>query len=518
MGKRLLELYYKKFKKEWKIAFLSTIIIGLIAHIYKFTNYLPNHDRVYGFYGSENVIGSGRWLLSIACGLTSYFDLPWVNGIVSLFIIAITVVILIATFEIKNPILILLVSGITVTFPGITETFFFEFTADGYMFAMLFAAISVNLSMIGKNRWNHYVVPMVMVCCTCGIYQAYVSYALIFAICYFMLSILDGNFTRAEYIRWIIRQAAIYVIGLCMFFVLWKGLLFLQNTQINAYQGIDSMTLSVSNIIHGIKNSLTTSIRIFIEWNIIKHRVTLYAILNIVFLLLFIYGIICAIIKTKLINRMEELVLFGLCLVSIPFFVCIWSFISDEVGYRPMMLQSISLLFIYMAILYERYCTFKLKDMLAILLGIIIFNNIIIANICYFYMNRCYDNSVAVATELVSRIHLMDVDVSKIRVIGERTSEVNLIIAEEHAEKIPMMAQLLETDLFLDEIHLVRFMNELFFENYSIVSNGWENESGRNEFIQQMGIWPAKDSVQVLDNTIVIKMKEMDKKSKNERD
>ena len=76
MGTELLTFYREKIKNTWKIAFYSAFFIGLLVHIYKFTNLLPNHDSLYNFYSSQNMVASGRWFLSIACSLGSYFDLP----------------------------------------------------------------------------------------------------------------------------------------------------------------------------------------------------------------------------------------------------------------------------------------------------------------------------------------------------------------------------------------------------------------------------------------------------------
>ena len=105
MGEQFLELYRNKISKKYKQAFYSTIIIGLLIHLYKFTNTLMNHDSVYNFYADQNVVGSGRWALSLACGFSSYFDLPWIIGLVSLVFVGLTTVVIVALFGIENPVL-----------------------------------------------------------------------------------------------------------------------------------------------------------------------------------------------------------------------------------------------------------------------------------------------------------------------------------------------------------------------------------------------------------------------------
>lgn len=81
MGTDLLVFYKDKVKKEWKIAFWAAFAACLLIHIYKFTNPILNHDSVFNVYTDQNMTGSGRWLLQYACGISSYFDLHWVNGL-----------------------------------------------------------------------------------------------------------------------------------------------------------------------------------------------------------------------------------------------------------------------------------------------------------------------------------------------------------------------------------------------------------------------------------------------------
>ena len=152
MGKNIVAYYKGKIKKEWKIAFFSTLAIGILIHIYKFTNTLPNRDAVYNYYADQNIVGSGRWFLTVASGLSSWFDLPWINGLLSIIFIGIAAAVIVDVFDLQNPVLIGLIAALLVSFPGITETFFFEYTADGYMVAMLLAALAVRVSKIRSDR------------------------------------------------------------------------------------------------------------------------------------------------------------------------------------------------------------------------------------------------------------------------------------------------------------------------------------------------------------------------------
>ena len=89
-------------KEEWMVGFITTWIVGLLAHAYRFFNFLPIWDSIYNFTGVGSTYTLGRWFLGYAGLITSMFDLPWVNGAFSLFYISIVVILLTEMFEIKN--------------------------------------------------------------------------------------------------------------------------------------------------------------------------------------------------------------------------------------------------------------------------------------------------------------------------------------------------------------------------------------------------------------------------------
>ena len=175
MGIDLVEYICKKITKQQKLAFTSSFFATLFIHLYFLTNTLPNHDSVLNYYSTQNVLASGRWALSTACGFTSYFDLPWINGIMSSIFIGLTVTVIVTLFRIKNPILIILTGCLFAASPATTDTFFFIYTADGYMIAMFLAATAVYWSRMGEKRKIYWILSAVCICVCCGIYQAYVS-------------------------------------------------------------------------------------------------------------------------------------------------------------------------------------------------------------------------------------------------------------------------------------------------------------------------------------------------------
>ena len=515
MGEGMLQFYQTKLRKEYKIAFISTFFIAMLIHLYKFTNTLPNHDSVYNYYSDQNVLGSGRWALSWACGISSYWDLPWINGLLSCVFIALTVVVIVALFKLKNPVLIGLIGALLAASPATTETFFFLFTADGYMIAMFLAALAVYFSSIEETRKSRLLLSGICICISCGIYQAYVSFALLLAVCYFIDVLLKNNYSKEDCFKWILRQAIIYSASLAAYYIIWKLCMHFSGTIANNYQGISEVgKISTGLLVSGLLNSIKTTILYFLQWDVLIHGFTLYSILSILFLLFMAVGLLISCFKSSVWKRKWAIALLVLCLIAIIPFACIWHFTSDSVGYRAMMLQSLTLLFVLTAVLYERWTKPAVKNAVCLFLILIVFNNSLMANISYFYMNLCYERTYAEGVEMMAEIHDLqdEYEINNIAVIGDRLAEVqwpifNLETGEiAPAGKIHMLSALLETSLFTNAEHTIPFLTATFGMELESVTNARLIELSESAEVQSMGCWPSSDSIAVIDDILVIKL------------
>ena len=81
---RVFRNLWSKIRREWKTAFLACFLLGLLVHMPVLISDIPNHDGLDSMHFDQNMITSGRWFLMIACGISSYYTLPWVIGILGL--------------------------------------------------------------------------------------------------------------------------------------------------------------------------------------------------------------------------------------------------------------------------------------------------------------------------------------------------------------------------------------------------------------------------------------------------
>jgi len=515
MGEELLLFYKEKVKGEYKVAFISTFVISILIHVYKFVNTLPNHDSIYNYYSDQNLLGSGRWALAQACLLSSYHDLPWINGFLSCIFLALTVVVIVAIFKLKNPILIGLIGGLLAASPAVTETFFYLFTADGYMIAMFLAALSVYFSRMEERRISRYILSGVCICVTCGIYQAYVSFALILAVCYFMDALLQNNYSKQECLKWVLRQVITYVLSLAAYFVIWKLIMYFSGAVANNYQGISDVgKISAGILVTGLINATKTTVLYFLQWNVFSLGFSVYSVLNILLLGALALGLLLACIKSGIFKRKWAVVLLILCLVAIIPFACMWYFTSGSLEYRPRMLQSLALLFVFVALLYERWAKPFFKNVVCVLLIAIVFNNALMANISYFYMHQCYEKTYADGVEMMMEIHNFQdaYEFDKIAIVGDRIYDLkyeNYDLLNEKMKpsgKLHILSSLLEKNLLFDSDHTMLFLQGVFGLDLDALEREQRNELLDTKEVQAMGCWPAGDSVTVIDNVLVIKL------------
>lgn len=543
MGESLMIWYDQKVKKEWKLAFVSAFVIGLLVHMMRFTNVLPNHDSLFNFYSNQNMLGSGRWFLAIACSLSGFYDLPWVIGLLSLLYLAITAVIVVEMFRIRNPILILLTGGMLVSFPAVTDTVYFQFTADGFMMAMMLAAAGAAMTRMelesAPRKMVRYGAACVLLCLSCGIYQAYISFALVLAICCFMLELLEGRRTLAACMKWIGKQALLYGGALALYYLIWKICMKVQGYVPTHYLGIDQVgTMNVQMIRAGLYDSLFSFLSFLFPGFFASGSMDLYTVLNIVFVVLAVCGVgVCA-FRRGLMKRRGQLGLLLLCIAALPVCAYIWYFTTRMLTYSPRMLQSLCILYIFVAVVYERWLRPKVCDWMALVLALTILNNGLISNVFYNYLNLSYERSYASAVAMNAQIQALDDGtVLSIAILGQTNGVTDQDWIDPEKASLGCLNGA-GGSLMTDQLHSALFLStytdfslSYYSENDlqypwitegadSLVGKGFEfrfpladaelcEQLEESDEVAGMPIWPASGSVRRIGDTIVIKLADL---------
>ena len=498
-----------RITKRDKIAFLSAFIFFFLVHVFKITNYLPNHDALTSFYSNQNIVESGRWFLSIACLPSTYFDLPWLVGVLSAIYLALTAVIVVRIFDLSSKVSIVIASALLVSFPAVTETMLFEFTADGYFLAMLLAALAIRLVTTTNQKWYMYIAAGVLLCLSCGIYQAYFCFAVVLALVYLMLEILKQSKTTKQHLIWCGKQIIMYGVTLGAYYIIWKSLMNVQNISAIDYQGItEAGNFGISSLISAAIGMVTSVMNFAFGRNFYKGNLTFYAVLGALFFLALLCVLFLSIKKKKLMKSKGSFVLFAAALLAVPVATYFWLFVSSGTAYGTRMLQSLALLYILPLALSEKYLDTKWRNISALTLCLLIAAFSCQANIAYLYLNQCYESTYHTSTEVLQRVHLAsETGEEKIAIVGNYVYDTEMN-NNPLSKEMGSLSGTIKSTLAYDHTHIKHFTKNTFFNEFDFVSYEELEEIKQYKEIEDMPCWPAKDSVKNINGYIVVKLAE----------
>ena len=150
---QMIEKIRKNILPQWKVCFISALVVGVVAHLYKITNWLPNWDSVVFRYDAQNMLNLGRWFLSIVCAPGSFYDLPWITGLLAIIFHALGAVCILKIFNVKKFITSALVGALIVSFPTVTSVMLYNYVADGYSIAFFLSVVAAMLLTKDKPRY-----------------------------------------------------------------------------------------------------------------------------------------------------------------------------------------------------------------------------------------------------------------------------------------------------------------------------------------------------------------------------
>lgn len=174
--KLYIEQFYDKVSKRSKVTFATTAIISSIVHGFMLSNHLFCSDSIWSFWADNDMVCSGRWFLTYAAGISSWFDLHWLNGVLSILYISATVTLIVKLLDIKNIFLGCLAGLFIGTYPTVSKTFAYMYTADAYFMAMSFATLAAYLFI--QDKWEKRLAGSILCALSMGIYQAYITFLL----------------------------------------------------------------------------------------------------------------------------------------------------------------------------------------------------------------------------------------------------------------------------------------------------------------------------------------------------
>lgn len=498
-----------RIKDNQKIAFLAAFLIGLMVHMPIMLSDIPNHDGLDSLYFDQNMITSGRWFLTIACGFSSYYTLPWLIGIISLLFLAIAAVCLTDFLELKRASAIVLCSGLLVSFPALASTFAYVFTMDGYMLALLLA-IAAPLC-VKKVRYG-FLWGGLCLAFSMGIYQAYLPFAVLLSIYGVVLAITSEDSVKNKVFAGL-RYLYMGIIGVVSYYVILRILLWIQGKELATYQGINAMgeveRASIPTIVKGMYADFATFT--------LRGNVLVNNIFSSVAISLLLVAVICVLLSVAKRQRWFRTVWFYvvliLLIVGLPVATNLILIISPNVTYHLLMRYQWVLYPIFAVAVIERFCDEKALWQWSLLVGgtVLLFNYCVTDQIAYSNLEKRYEKTYAYCIRLLDRIEQTDgyyqgIPIAMVGVVGDDSYPITDITRNVTGSMIGITG---------DQLLYTSQNYKLFMANYlgatlNLLPPDAMAEMYYDERYCEMGSFPAKSAIQIIDGVMYVKTEDIE--------
>lgn len=493
-------------KKSSKLAFFSAFIVGVLVHAPIMLSDIPNHDGLDSLYFDQNMITSGRWFLTVACGFSSYFTVPWLIGLLGVFFLALAAAVLVDFLEIEQNWAVVVCTGMLVAFPALASTFAYVFTLDGYMMALLFAVLSVWC----VKKWKKgFVAGGAFLAFSMGIYQSYLPFAVLLSV-YGILMIFITSESLREKIAEMLRYLYMGIIGVAGYYVILQILLKVQGKELANYQGINGMAAGPgSGLLSSVKAMYVDFFSFTLRGNVLINNV--FSVVVLVGLFLVTLGTLLTLcVKKKWYKSLWFYAVLLLFVLGIPIGTNLILVISPNVTYHLLMRYQWVLFPICMVAFVANYAPERqgsLYQWSLLLCGsVLLFNFVVTDQIAYSNLEKKYEKTYAYCLRLLNRIEQTEgyypgIPIAMVGVVGDEQFPLTDLTSHVTSNMIGMAGD----NLLYTSTNYKLFMQAYLGATLNIQPADAMAEMYYNEEYIAMESFPGKNSIRIIDGVMYIK-------------
>lgn len=492
-----LYLYWKQFKAP----VISAWIAGALAYMFVLTNKIPNWDDMQFLFGKGYTLTSGRWGLDIIKYLLPNYSMPWLWGIISIFILSFAVCIMIHIFGIKSKLLQCLLSINVLVFPSQIGTMLYMFTSSSYAIAFLLAVLSVSLFI--KGGYSRRILALVALICSCSIYQAYIAIAASFFVLLLIQKIIRNECTVVSIVKQGLSYLLFFAISLAVYYSITLLLLHATGNELNGW-AVRATTYE-NGIFYRIIRSWKLFVAMFLYRDYGLISTTLSQIAHIVCGIVAVAFAFWIVIKQK--NIYKALLFLLLMGVLLPLSINCLVILLGENGVHALTLYSFISVYILAIVVFDNISYTKtrklLRNTVAVGLAVIALSNIYTANKAYLKQYLVYENTFSFYETIITQIQMTEGfdESSKVAIIG------NIAVDSDYLGRFGKNTVYglcgFKAEAISDEVISLYLGIDL---NYATDT---EKEQLRlDERVKQMNTYPYYGYIQKIDDYIVVKIGE----------
>lgn len=531
---RKTEQIWKDIPEQVKFAFKATMIIGMIVHLFMLTNKLPNHDDLGQMFDPMERSMSGRWFLTYPASISGELSIAFA-GVLGIIYVSISAAVLIAILPVKSKTVTALICGLMVSFPTIAGTLCYMNSADAYFFGLMLALIAVYLTV--KKRAYAWVLAVLCLTLSLGIYQAYFPFAIAILIIIHMLMLLSDEIRCVDIVKSGLKSIVILIASIALYFVKVKYDQIYGGLKLTSYKGIDQMgKISLEELPNLIVNAYTEPLRFFVRDSWKMH----YDFIPYIFGLALLIAIFLAfyLLSKTTWDRKEKKVRFllmTLLLLVLPLgagsiFIMVPSNIHMLMiyGYISLLILPLVLVEYLQKIMGEntkekttvRRGIMVLEGVVLCMATVLVLNYAVLTNQAYFQLNQTYEQTYAYSNRLISRIEQTEgfSKDKKIVLIGKPDVNTNktMSYAVKNGNRNPLKEQLAKftglVDTYTEVANYYKFLKHyLGVEQEIIVISKREQleEIGFEIIPENFANYPEKDSIKIVDDKVIVKFSDI---------
>jgi len=510
----LPEKVLKKIKTyvlpQWKVCFFSALIIGLIAHLYKITSWLPNWDSLVFRYDSQNMVSLGRWFLPVVCSFSSFYDLPLLNGLIAIVFHALGAVCICKILDVKKKITAGLIGAVVVSFPTVTSIMMYNYVADGYGIAFF---LSVLAALFMTKEKPKFILSAVLIALSMGIYQAYITVTIMLILFKLIDETVHRNTEFGSIVKKSLKLLLTGIAGVALYSLVLNLILRFFSMELIDYQGINSSaSLSGFDIAGSLYVIKKTFVKCFLD---LSGGVNIFVVIN-AFVFLFTVGFyIKCIFSEKLYKKPVNIIMLAVLCPCLLLGSAALAFINANVDYHNLMLMGYSVFYLFFLIIYERGKEKSEKNtsvkcwIVLITAVVIVSNQVVISNVSYHKAQIAYEKSYGVLIRIADRIEQTPGadDCNKILVIGAlENSEKYSVNLSPDITGITDGYIIRADDEIVGQSVLCSALNDYCEKNYSFLRGEEKQSFLEKEKVKAMPVWPENNCIAVVDGVVVIKL------------
>ena len=501
---------YAKIKPHWKACFWAALLAGVLAHFYKITNWLPNWDSLVFRYDGQNMIGLGRWFLPVVCAFSSFYDLPFLNGVIAIVFHALGAVCICEIASVQRKMTAAFIGAVIVSFPTVTSIMMYNYVADGYSIAFFLSSLAA-LCMTRENP--RYLLSAILIALSAGIYQAYITVTIMLVLLKLINDIVFGSASVGTVLKKTVPMLLTGVFGMAVYSIILKILLRAFSIELLEYQGVNT-AISLSNI--DLRTSLyvikDTFFKCFFDFS---GGINLYIVLNSFILAVTITYYLVHIIKNQLHKSIANLIIPVLLSVMLVVGAGVLAFINASVDYHNLMRMGYAVFYLFFLLIYEKgteTCPKHTahKRWIVLLTAITLFaNQVVIANVSYHKAQMAYEKSYGVLIRIADRIEQTPgtENCDRILVLGALdNSEAYSVNLPPDITGITDGYIIRADDETVNQSVLCSALCDYCEKDYTFVSGEEKRILSQREDVTSLEKWPASNCIAVIEDTVVIKL------------